>query len=102
MATSKLLKAAQRVKILGRTWLLKFVHYPELGLDKLGDCENPDKPGRTIRVLDTLEGAEMFRVLLHEMTHGALWWLDEEFVDTFTKDATAILFDPKIRPRWDH
>lgn len=86
-----------RVTICGKRWDYREV--TNLGKDShgcrcLGRCSPPDEPNRYIRVLKGLDDKERLEVRLHEMLHAGAWEvLDEQWVDTFAKDAAAILYE---------
>jgi len=61
------------------------------GTKKGGDCEEPKKGVREIRILKSLRGRDLIEVLLHELTHAAFWDLDDEVVTEFAKDVTDVL-----------
>lgn len=57
-----------------------------------GDCDSPDDHGKLIRLDKTLSGEDQLRVVIHELTHAAFWWLDETFVDRFSTDVARVLW----------
>lgn len=76
-----------KITIRGEEWSLMFVPVEELR-DCLGDC---DLTHRTIRVLKTLRGRELLRVVAHELLHASGWHLTEAFVDLTSTDMAAAL-----------
>lgn len=47
-----------KVKVLGKIWRLRFA--PNLA--NRGDCDDPDRPGKEIRIASTLRGGERLEV----------------------------------------
>lgn len=76
-----------KITIRDEEWSLRFVTGEELR-DCLGDC---DKHNKTIRVLKTLRGRELLRVVAHELLHACGWHLSEAFVDATSTDMAAAL-----------
>lgn len=101
MSDSKFNKISHRIKLLGQTWRLRFVKYPELGTGADGACDPPETSGKQIRVNAAAEPERIHEVIIHECLHGAFWWLDEEFVTKFAADLSEVLLRPEIRSRWD-
>jgi hypothetical protein len=77
-----------KVKVLGKVWRLRFA--PNMA--NRGDCDEPDQPGKEIRIACNLQGEERLEVLLHELVHAADWHLDESFVERFASDAARALW----------
>ena len=77
-----------RATILGKRWQLNF--YPNLG-DKLGDCTDPEKPHRQIRIKQGMPDQEQLEILLHELLHASNWSLDEAHVGQVASDFARIL-----------
>ncbi len=88
--------ANKRVKVLGKSWLLRFVRYPELGKKAYGDCLD-----NTMRVKIDEPGPKVFDTIVHETLRAACWWLDEEHVAKLATDLSTILLRPDIRAYWD-
>ena len=86
-----------KATILGRSWsfvLLKL-------RDRWGDCSDPNKPRRTIRIEEKQTDKQLINTTIHEMLHAAGWHIDEEFVEQFSSDAAAVLHD-KLKFRRPH
>lgn len=77
------------IRLMGKRWHLRRV--PNLG-DNRGDCDNPEQPGKEIRILTKLEGEEELEVLLHEMLHASNWHLDEPFIERCAADMARVLW----------
>lgn len=76
--------------ILGQRFVIRRAKLPK-GID--GICDPPGERPRAITLRPGLKDKRELAVLIHEMTHGAFWWLDEEFVQGFADDVADILFD---------
>lgn len=77
-----------RVRILGRYWNLR------LGVPALAnaaDCDPPNLRGKQIRIGPDKE--HELEHIIHELTHAAFWWLDEDYVREFAADSAKILND---------
>ena len=77
------------VSILGKQWDLQFCRrLPRLqdGRQARGWCDDPATVGKKIRVRDGMSDEETLEVVIHEMTHGAGWHIDEAFVTQFSID----------------
>lgn len=89
--------ADRRITLLGKRWLLQFVslgrHRSPEGNLVDGLCYPPDAPRKKILIDNRLEGRELLRVLLHEMTHAAGWILDEDFIEQQSTDIATVLWD---------
>lgn len=90
---------SKRVKILGKSWLLRFVKRPELG-KICGDCAPPDSK-RVIRVKCGMPGHLTLNTIIHEMLHASQWCLDEKHVNDLATDITRTILKPEIRLYWD-
>ncbi len=55
-----------------------------------GLCELNKK---TIKVGSHVKDKEHLEIAIHEVTHAADWYKDEEYVDQFSKDLATILYD---------
>ncbi len=77
-----------RITILGKRWQLRFV--PNLG-DKLGDCSDPARPHREIRIAQGLRGETKLEVLIHEFLHASSWEWSEEHVAHVASDIARTL-----------
>jgi NRPS condensation-like uncharacterized protein len=78
-----------KATILGRSWsfvLLKL-------RDRWGDCSDPNKPRRTIRIEEKQNDKQLIDTTVHEMLHAAGWHIDEEFVEQFAQDVAHVLHD---------
>ena len=75
--------------LLDRRW--KFKQVPYLGEDRAGACSEPDKPHRTIWVLQGLDDEDFLRVFLHEAMHALNWQTDEEIVDKASTELAHII-----------
>ena len=76
--------------ILGQKFVIRRGKLPK-GTD--GCCDPPGEHPRAITVRPGLKDKRELAVLIHEMTHAAFWWLDEEFVEQFADDIADILYD---------
>lgn len=72
------------VQVMGKRWKLRQVsRLPE---GRMADCDPPWKVGKVIRIQSGLTPDLVLRCLIHEMTHAAFWFLDEEYVERFAED----------------
>ncbi|MEM1225857.1 MAG: hypothetical protein AAGJ40_09170 [Planctomycetota bacterium] len=78
------------VTISGRRY--RFIYVDDLDDESDGWCDAPGVRDKAIRVRETLEGRRRLEVEIHEMTHAADWTKDEEHVDQFAKDVSAVLW----------
>lgn len=96
-----------KIRILGKSWQLRFVPPEEIG-GKNGSCDNPCRSNKAIEIWNELKGEECLETIIHECMHAAGWDVfDEKFCETvsvdiaravFTKEALKrILDDPKVR-----
>ncbi len=67
-----------------------------------GDCSDPNKPNRKIRISDEIpnESQRLLDVVIHEMMHS-IWDLDEEVVDQVSSDMARILYQMGARVSLD-
>jgi hypothetical protein len=72
------------VEVLGKRW--KLTRPTRLPEGRMADCDPPWKTGKSIRIKAGLTPELVLRCLIHEMTHGAFWWLDENYVERFAED----------------
>lgn len=87
----------KKVRILGKTWHLKYVPEEELHEEgeeypHKGDCDPPDKKNKTIRISEALTDVEELDTLLHEFLHAAEWNMSEEWVDAAGRDIAHALW----------
>ena len=96
-----------KVRILGKTWDLRFPPHDEMG-GKAGSCDHPGQRNKSIDVWEDLRGEECLDTIIHECLHaGAYNVLGEYFCEqigtdiarvVLTKDALRrILDDPKVK-----
>jgi hypothetical protein len=78
------------LQLLGRVWRLLWVK--RLGRNTAGECESPDTPKKVIRILKDLEPENELRLVLHECLHACAWWLDEEWIDSASRDLARVLW----------
>ena len=76
------------VEILKKRWKLRFTR---LKINR-GECDAPTKPGKEIRIDSELREEERLEVVIHEATHCAFWFLDEEYVTQFAEDTAKLLW----------
>ena len=77
-----------RIQILGRRWELRYARLT----NNRGECEDPTKTGKQIRISTDLPPQEELEVLIHEMLHAAGWHLDEQYVEQFADEVSAVLW----------
>lgn len=78
-----------RIVINRQRWLLDTA--AKLPNDRWGDCSDPAKKNRKIRVSKSAKGNQWLEVLLHELIHARWWALCETEVTAFAKELAAIL-----------
>lgn len=77
------------VSILGKQWELLFKR--RMPDNHCGECDNPNTPGKQIRIRKGMREELELDTTIHEMLHAAGWHIDEPFVEQFATDAAAIL-----------
>lgn len=88
-----------RVRILGRTWNLRFGSVAELGRD-YGACDPPNLRGKEIIIRDDLRGRELVDTFIHESLHAGAWHqLDEAFIERLATDVSKLLWTPELLAR---
>lgn len=79
--------ARKRVEISGKRWRVEVAKKPLRG--RWGYCDHRQK---RIVLCPTTDRAGITReIFLHEFTHGAMWFLDEDCVKQFAIDADDAL-----------
>ena len=86
-----------RIKVLGKLWSLSFT--PNLGPGVDGDCSEPDKVGKQIRIRAGLRGQECLETLIHECLHAADWHKDESWIEQVAHDIARAAFRPGVHER---
>lgn len=88
-----------RIRILGKTWTLRFAPVAELGRD-YGHCDSPDRPRKEIAIREDLKGREAVDTAIHECLHAAGWHLcDEEWIDRLATGISKVLWSPEMLKR---
>ncbi len=82
-------RTRHRVSINGKRWTLDVA--ATLPPDRWGDCSEPHKPNRRIRVSRSAKSSHWLEVLVHELIHARWWALCETEVTAFSKELVAIL-----------
>lgn len=77
-----------KISLFGKRWNLRFTTLR----NNRGEIDSPKMKGKEIRIDSRLEGEEELEVLIHEMLHGAYWFIDEEYVDRAAKDIANALW----------
>ncbi len=85
------MKPPASVTIGGKRWRIKWCPLSTLPPDRYGDCDNPEKRRKTIRILKDLPDDTMIRVVFHEVIHAGLWPVECETVDNIAEAAASIL-----------
>ena len=78
------------VTILGKRYEVRFVPY--LGKNTLGNCEDPNEPGRVIRIRKGLSEKQTLDTTIHEILHASDWTKSEEWIEAVATDLTKILW----------
>ncbi len=81
---------ASTYTFMDRKWKLRYVR--SLPGGDYGRCDPPYRIGKEINILDSLTGEKRLEILLHELLHAAGWYIAEEFVEQYAKDAARIAF----------
>lgn len=90
VAVAALMKPVRNVKLMGRTWRLRYV--PKLS-GRWGDCDDPAEKHRTIRISREARGLKELEVLIHELSHGCNWvQASEEFITQSARDIARVLW----------
>jgi hypothetical protein len=88
-----------RVRILGKTWNVRFASVAEMGRD-MGACDPPTVRGKEIVIRDDLRGRELCDTAIHECLHAGGWHqLDEAFIERLATDVSKLLWTPEILRR---
>ncbi len=85
-----------RVLVRGKVWEL--VHTRELPKDVDGECDEPKRKKKQIRIRKGLEGQRLLDVYIHEVTHAALWDLGEGPVASLGNAVAHELWNDGLRP----
>jgi len=79
------------IVIMGKRFSLEYTNQmPDADTDGL--CDSPTTIGKKIKVRRSLEDLRRLEIEIHEMTHAADWYKDEEWIDQFAKDISAALW----------
>ena len=76
-----------KVTIRGKRWNLEFVRLRT----NWGECDPPDKPGKSIRIRSSLTGQDRLDTVIHEVLHAGHWELKEDVVEQLASDMARIL-----------
>ena len=77
-----------RVKLLGKTWELRFCRLRTAR----GDCDAPDTCSKEIRIHNGLRDEELLEVIIHECRHAADWRIDESYIEREARDLARVLW----------
>ena len=78
------------VMIRGRKWELSFVD--RLPDGAYGECDDPSRPNKCIRVAMNMSEEEFLETTIHECTHACVPDLSEEAVEILARDIAHILY----------
>lgn len=78
------------VTILGRRYRFRFTRALERGT--AGECDEPSRRGKEIRIRDGLSPEATLDTVVHEVLHAADWHKDEAWVEQVASDLTRILW----------
>ena len=73
----------------GKVWRLEFV--PRLDNGAYGECDEPDRPQKGIRIATNQSKADMMDTLIHETLHACLPDLSEDAVHDTASDISTVL-----------
>jgi len=62
------------------------------GMTARGDVDAPHRQNKQIRIRADLKDEERLEVIIHEITHAAIWDASEETVTEFASDLARILY----------
>lgn len=88
------------VTVRGRRWDLLFERLAKTRQCD-GLCDPPQKPGKKIRIEQSLSGERRLEIILHELMHAGHWDMSEEAVEEFAADAARILTKLGYKDRTD-
>lgn len=77
------------VKILGKRYRLRF---KKLSSGVLGECDDPMKSGKEIRIAQGIGEKETLDVIIHEALHAADWHKGEPWVEEVATDLARLLW----------
>ena len=78
------------VEIRGRRWKLEFVD--RLPDGAYGECDDPDRPAKSIRIALNCTEEELLETIIHECTHAAIPDLTEDAVYILARDVARVLY----------
>jgi hypothetical protein len=76
------------VTILGKRYKVRFTWLKE----NAGDCDDPTRPRKEIRICTGLGEQKELETVLHEVLHAADWHKTEEWVEQVARDQTRLLW----------
>ena len=85
----------KRLNLRGRIWHLEFVDRLESG--DYGECDDPSRPQKRIRIAMNQSSADMMDTLIHELIHACLPDLSEEATLETATDISNVLRRLKAR-----
>ena len=84
-----------RLNLRGRIWHLEFVDRLESGA--YGECDDPSRPQKRIRIAMNQSSADMMDTLLHELIHACMPDMSEEATLETANDISNVLRRLKAR-----
>jgi len=88
-----------RVRILGKTWNVRFAPVAEMGRD-YGACDPPNVRGKEITLRDDLRGRELVDTVIHESLHAGGWHqFDEAFIERLATEISKLLWRREVLER---
>jgi hypothetical protein len=84
-----------RLNLRGRIWHLEFVDRLESGA--YGECDDPSRPQKRIRIAMNQSSADMMDTLVHELIHACLPDTSEEATSESARDISNVLRRLKAR-----
>jgi len=82
-------KSEMRVNMRGRIWQLEFVDRLESGA--YGECDDPERPRKCIRVALNQSNADLMDTLIHELIHACIPDLCEDATTDTATDIAKVL-----------
>ena len=82
-------REARQIKLRGKVWRLEFV--PRLDSGAYGECDEPDRPKKGIRIATNQSKDDMMDTLIHETLHACLPDLSEDAIHDTASDISTVL-----------
>ena len=85
----KMPNSLKKIRLRGKVWKLEFV--PRLDNGAYGECDEPDRPRKGIRIATNQSKSDMLDTVVHELLHACLPDLSEDAVHDTAADISCVL-----------